>query len=217
MFRCIRIRNGLLSKYVVMSLDGEDRIVLPDTVKVIKREAFTKYNLPSSVWEKEYDGLSGSFYRDLDYEIKELIIPASVETIEQGAFFDAYIYEITIDENSPAGVVKDGILYSKDGKMLKFAPDFRQKNIVVSKGTEIIGEEAIMFKHLSKLVIPDSVKRIESKAIASSDIGELIVGAGIEYVAKDAFDDSRILKITASAETIRKLEEGAKNTHCFGK
>ena len=216
MFKYIRMRNGVLSKYVLMSYEGKDRIVLPDTVKVIKKEAFTKCTLPASAWKKEYDGIYGSFWADIDYEIKELLIPASVEIIEQGAFFDAYIYKISIDENSQAGVVKDGILYSKDGKMLKFMPDIKRKNIVIPKGTEIIGGEAIMFKYLKRLVIPTSVKRIESRAVASSDIDELVVGDGIEYVAKDAFDDSRILKIKASPETVRKLEEGAGNTHHFG-
>lgn len=78
---------------------------------------------------------------------------------------------------------KDGILYSKDGKILIKCPMGRTGNIVIPEGVEII--ESLAFKEckISSVIFPDSLKRIGEKAFCDcQQLSYIDFGNGIKEI-----------------------------------
>ena len=100
----------------------------------------------------------GAFFRGdfdcFDLPVETLIIPASVKTIEEGAFDFTEINRIKIDPASPCGLIRNHVLYSGDGKTLLWILDDKAYTLEDSKKEE---GEAVWV-----LVVPDGVERIGS-------------------------------------------------------
>ena len=106
-------------------------------------------------------------------EVKEVVIPKSVEKIEECAFLWTNINKITVHPDSPYVIVKNGGLYTKDGNTLLFAFKANaSKEFVVEDGTKRIGLCALenprclgVYQEpdgpiLTTVVIPASVEKI---------------------------------------------------------
>ena len=63
-------------------------------------------------------------------------------------------------------MIKDGVLYSKNGKKICMYPPGKEGNFVITEGIEIIGREAFWQNlNITKIEIPDTVKTIGSCAL----------------------------------------------------
>lgn len=97
-----------------------------------------------------------------DSEVETVKIPASVTKIEEGAFEWTNISKIVIDKDSPAGVVKNKALYTKDGKTLLHVLELNDNGeYVVPDGVTRIGLCAIS---RGTIIIPQSVTEIAMDA-----------------------------------------------------
>lgn len=96
--------------------------------------------------------------------IASIQIPATVTTIENGAFDAKNLYAISVNPNSKSFVVVDGILYSKAMKRLICAPQGRvYTRYTVPNGVTTICKKAFANQDdLISIVIPDSVTSIAS-------------------------------------------------------
>lgn len=78
-------------------------------------------------------------------------------------------------------------------RLIKVEDPFFADDIIIPEGVEIIGEGAAYGNHASKIVLPESLKCIESDAFG--DMNEIYdpvhIPAGVEYIAVDAFSDAR--------------------------
>ena len=134
------IKDGVLVKY-----KGAGGVVtVPEGVTVLGKEAFwdskvTKVNLPESLKE-----IQSHCFFNCD-ELSEITIPAGTDTISTGQAF-AYNYKlpaINVEEGNPAYTSVDGVLFTKDKKMLVFYPDGKSDEVyAIPEGTEEIGGSA---------------------------------------------------------------------------
>lgn len=96
--------------------------------------------------------------------VENVHIPASVKTIKEGAFANSDVHEITIDPESPCGIVKDNGVYTKDEKTLLWilGPNNETANgfeYIVHDGVERIAVD-FCSAGIDVLVVPSSVTYI---------------------------------------------------------
>ena len=66
----------------------------------------------------------------------------------------------------------------------------------------VIGEEAFAgWKGSERVILPDSVQEIQSKAFAGSGIKAINLPKAISYIAEDAFEDTALSEVTAEKNT----------------
>lgn len=160
-------------------------IVLPSSIKSIKRDAF-----------RECDSLTS------------IMIPSEVTSIEEGAFAFNRLEKIEVDPDNKIYSSEEGVLYNKSMTELIRCPGGKSgditipsgvtsikeegflgcstlTNITIPSGVENIGDEAFSWCHgLENLVIPSSVKSIGSNAFASCySLSAIEVDAGNEIYA----------------------------------
>ena len=159
-------QNGLLltkdGKTLLQGVNGV--VVIPSSVTRINNFAFsgrgglTQVTIPNGIREIGWFAFSGCD------SLTEVVIPASVVNIEPRAFVSSGLTSIAVEEGNEFYSSRNGMLLSKDGTLLiqgvngevEFPPCVR-----------MIGEMAFMeYSGLTRLVIPDSVTNIASKAFA---------------------------------------------------
>lgn len=84
----------------------------------------------------------------------------------------------------------DGMLYSRNGKLLYFCPRQRKGTVIIPDGTETICQNAFSVTQISELIIPDSVKRLQKFACGGNNLLKRVVGGkGIASFGQYAFYD----------------------------
>lgn len=84
----------------------------------------------------------------------------------------------------------DGMLYSRNGKLLYFCPRQRKGTVIIPDGTETIYRNAFSVTQISELIIPASVKRLQKFACGDNNLLKRVVGGkGIASFGQYAFYD----------------------------
>ncbi len=134
-------------------------------------------------------------------------------------FYGGALKSYSITECNPHYTVKDGVLYSADGKTLVSYPlASTADEYAISYGTEIIGESAFICNQNAKVIqIPDTVTVIKDSAFCStvslesitipdsvtalgfftfsnSSIKSVIIGSGIKVLPYRAFEECKSLE-----------------------
>lgn len=98
---------------------------------------------------------------------KRLVIPAEIDSypvskIDRMAFYGKSEYECGTD--SEYFVVEDDVLYSKDKKILyRYSDSKYNEKYTIMDGVEVIKADAFGNPYIKELIIPSSVKEIETK------------------------------------------------------
>ena len=159
-------QNGLLltkdGKTLLQGVNGV--VVIPSSVTRINnfafsgRDSLTQVTIPNGIREIGWFAFSGCD------SLTKVVIPSSVVNIEPRAFVSSGLTSIAVEEGNEFYSSRNGMLLSKDGTLLiqgingevEFPPCVR-----------MIGEMAFMeCSGLTRLVIPDGVTNIASKAFA---------------------------------------------------
>ncbi|MGN0648855.1 MAG: leucine-rich repeat domain-containing protein [Oscillospiraceae bacterium] len=171
---------------------GIRNITLPKSLKKIGGFAFgltllNEIEIPDGVEEIE----SVAFYNT---NIKEITLPDSV--VKFGGDFADSTVKITISENHPAFVQKDGYIISRDGKTLHRSAD--RIEATVPDGVEIICSNAFnRCRSLERVVMPPSVTVIGELAFCGcSKLKEIVLSPNIRRIERNAFLSAGINKIT---------------------
>ena len=157
--------------------------------------------------------VSGLFYRN-SY-LKTLVVADTVEKIGSLAVRDSYIQhiyigsgvkevvnagnmfagnsfleDITVSDENMVYKDQDGILFTKDGKTLLCAPRLYPENSLttytVPDGVEVIGSESFNKTRYRKIVLPESVKKIEAEAFNDGYLTEIDI-SHVKYLNQHAF------------------------------
>ena len=127
-------------------------------------------------------------YRSYLNDINKIIIPKSIVLIGKNPFI-GYPTGLTIECKSCAYYVKDGALYSKDGKRLisYFGSDFFFK---IPEGVEVICDSAFKNNNnLQKIFFPSSLKTIEKEAFKRcTNIRRIELPHSITSIEESAFE-----------------------------
>lgn len=82
----------------------------------------------------------------------------------------------------------DGMLYSRNGKLLYFCPRQRKGTVRIPDGTETIYRKAFSVTQISELIIPASVKRLQNFACGTNNLLKRVIGGeGIVSFGRYAF------------------------------
>lgn len=82
----------------------------------------------------------------------------------------------------------DGMLYSRNGKLLYFCPRQRKGTVIIPDGTETICQNAFSVTQISELIIPASVKRLQKFACGDNNLLKRVIGGeGIVSFGQYAF------------------------------
>lgn len=165
----------------------------------------------------------------------ELIKVSSIEDLKTlavrlgSAFTELTIrdYENLCDKMRGEYMTDDcGVLYSKDGKKLCFAP-INSNEYIIKTGTIAIASYAFNWhyyqsggalytnrytheKKIKKLLIPDSVIAIGSEAFSDNNaIENIIVSQKLEYVGQKAFSGCKMLVDVNLPSTVKYIETEA--------
>ena len=99
-----------------------------------------KFEIPEGIESIGREVFVNTDWDIFNTKVKEVIIPKTIEKIEEGAFYWSDINKITVHPDSPCVIVKNGGLYTKDGSTLLFAFKANaNKEFVVEDGTKRIG------------------------------------------------------------------------------
>lgn len=158
-----------------------ESVQLNASVKTIKRNAFANdvnivsFSMPG-VESLEYCSLG--FMKGL----KALEIPACAVDIDYEAMMCAQSLEsITVDPANPLFMSDNGILYSKDKKVMRVFPGGRTGEYRVPDGVEEIAVCCFYGSNLSKISVPNSVKKIGGAAFRYClKLESIDLGHGVE-------------------------------------
>lgn len=177
----------------------------------------------------EYEGVPVTKIADfsatnLEY-VTEITIGKNVREISDWAFGNSKkVTKIEVDDNNPYLCDVEGVVYTKDMKVLLFYPP--QKGVVTDKdenGNEVKyasyeipeGVESIRSKafykcsDLKEIKLPSTIKTIEEKAFFLCDPKEIILPDGLETIGKDAFGFCSSLKEVTVPASVTRIDDYA--------
>jgi len=165
-----------------------ERIILPDSVKVIGEDAF--------------EGCD---------ELGDILIPDSPEQIGRGAFAGCYKMErIKVGEKNKFFCSVDGVLFSRDMKvLLQYPSGALAESYCIPEGTEKIADYAFTFCHgLKRVTIPDSVSEIGQDAFGCCNaLEEVRMPKRMSKLGSRAFSNCGALKSIVIPEGVERIEE----------
>lgn len=107
--------------------------------------------------------------------------------VEGNGYLFGYLKDISITPNNPRFKSIDGIVYTKNGKILTYCPQNMEGEIVVPDGVEEIAESAFMYSKISRITFPKTLKIIRRNAFWFSMLEEAAISEGFEEIEDDAF------------------------------
>ena len=186
-----------------------------------------KINITKIVIPDEYEGVPVTKISDfavvnLEY-VTEISIGKNVKEIGVWALENNQkVTAINIDDNNEHFCDVDGVLFTKDMKMLLFYPlakglqtvkddngnDIQFSEYSIPDGVETIRTKAFYkCDKITKIIIPDTVKTIEEKAFfRCSSLKELTLSKNVEHIAKDSFGFCSSLNEINIPSTIKQID-----------
>lgn len=186
-----------------------------------------KLTIPTGITEVAQNAAVGSYLKQLDLNqtkiignnafnscsaLKSVTIGKDVEKIGQGAFTNCqFIEAFVVDGQNKNYKEKDGVLFTKDDKILLLYPCGKKEDYIVPEGTEKI--EAFAFsdvQKLGKVKIAKSVTTIGPSAFKGAKILKEIdfqETTKLETIGDHAFQNTKLENITIPASV--KTLEGA--------
>lgn len=172
-------------------------LTIPSSVEKIGNNAFvSNKSLTSVVLSDGIKSIEGvDIFSGCDL-LKTIKIPASVETIAEGAFSNIdNLKEFIVDSANKNYLSYGGNLYTKDKTVLLARP---------------------LGKTNTSFTVPSFVKRIGYMAFmcSSSYLSEVIISEGVEEIGQSAFQGCTSMKTCKLPSTLKKFEEKA-FTACY--
>ncbi len=140
--------------------------------------------------------------------VTSITIPKSVNHLYSSSFSSPYLKYIYVDENNPSFCSKDGVLFDKEIKtIVKFPSGRKETEYDIPMGITIIGTSAFCgCDSLTKIVIPDTVKKIYRNAFANcSGLISLNFPETVEYINAGVFQGCTNLKNLQIPDSIESI------------
>ena len=142
--------------------------------------------------------------------LKSITIGADVAAIGTDALmFCGRLQTITVDTDNQSFTVKDGVLFTKDGKTLLLCPAAKTGAYVIPNGTTTVADKAfVSCGNLTSIQMPNSVTEIGVCSFAGCiSMTSVTISNGITAIPERAFSECPALesvRIPASVTTIGK-------------
>lgn len=144
--------------------------------------------------------------------VKKIIVPKSVVKFNEGlsASLLRKLECIEVDGQNPAFKSCDGVLFSKDGKLLLNYPMAKKDSAyTVPSGVETIGKEAFYgAKRLSHVTLPEGVVEIRDMAFSlCSRLSAVALPATLRYIRRDVFCECTSLSRLELPRSLAEIDE----------
>ena len=137
-------------------------------------------NVPNGIEVLGYSFLVPYFWGGWGCSVDTVHIPASVTTIEEGAFVNTEVSNIIIDPESTCGIIKENGLYTRDGKTLLW---------ILGENT---AEDCVY-------VVPEGVTRIAADFFSSGNIEEVVIPNSVMEIGYDEENSYSYEQLTIKA------------------
>lgn len=136
--------------------------------------------------------------------LKELHIPASVTKIANDGLSGCYDSFMTItiaQENEKYKVDNNCIIQKEDNALTAVFAQSEVPNYITS-----IGRNVFYGANITKFVIPDSVKKIETWAFKECKLTEIVIPGTVEEIGMQAFENCVDLRSVTLSEGIKSMD-----------
>lgn len=170
----------------------DKKFTVPSTVTIIGQEAFFKCdNLEEVVISDGVESLGMSALSYCD-NLKKISIGKNLRILGSGTFVGSdKLKDVTISEENANFQMLDGVIYSKDGKILHlYLPSNTETSYVVKDGVTTVSAQAIYFNsYLQSVTISDSVEMFGNAVFAGcNNLKEVRIGSGLKTIGAVSFD-----------------------------
>ena len=142
-------------------------------------------------------------------DVKAIILPPSIKTTV--TFYGLTLEEIIVDEDNQWLSSHEGVLYSKDCKILHLCPRLNRFT-AFQPGVERIGVAAFGgCKYIEDIMLPNTVNWMGRRAFRYSKIRNVIMPEGIEIVPEGCFEGCEQLATVSLPESLKYVEDFAFN------
>ena len=172
-------------------------VSFPDSLEVIDRSAFSmcsrlrEISLPNALKAIRRGTFLGCTM------LKEINLASAVSQVENNAFSGCRnLLRVNVDPANPFLKSEDGILYSRDGKCLKYFPGGRLE-IIIPEGVTEIGDEAFYDNlNFDRISLPSGLKRIGRAAFyGCSELLKIDFPDSLKELGQSSFE--RCSKLTS--------------------
>ncbi len=165
-------------------------VIFPDSLRVIEECAFAGTRLKNVVLPPNLKSVLEFAFVECE-SLESISIPASTSWIAYSAFyFCNNLKGITVSEDNKHYRSVDGVLFDLDTCTLAAYPNMRGEKIYsIPDGVKHIANAFSCITELDALIIPESVKRLESYAFPSNKIRDLYFKGDISQIDALAFGD----------------------------
>lgn len=197
----------VIGEYALYSCTSLRRVHLSDSIKVLSQNvmeylpAMKEVNLPEALTRIERYALYWN-------QVETLHFPKGLSYVDPTGLRRMFrLREITIDPENSDFVVEDGLLMNTDKNKLLLRPEMLPSDeFEVPSNITIIGEYSISGDDLKKIIIPETVVRLEASSIDYCyTLEEIYVLSSIPPFADEEAFNSNCLE-----NTILKVPIGAK-------
>ena len=162
--------GALVFENMLVDIDaGAEHVTTPEEVTISTSKWFNLGNVKELVFQKmstiplvNGPNFNGTVtINDDSFMPVQRDIDKTIRNISCSAF--------KITESNKQICAVDGVIYSKDKKILIVYPRHKQGDFVIPDGTEIIYDNAFAYSDITSVKIPDSVYRIKTDAFSNCE------------------------------------------------
>ena len=176
---------------------------IPEGVRVIRNSAFTGSYLSELILPESLEEIEDQAFWDAEF--RSLHIPAATCTIAGSALNLHAIEAFTVAEGNPSFSASNGVLFNHDGTTLIHYPvAVSAEEYTVPQGVTTIGYNSFVFaEFLKKLTLPEGVSSIGTAAFNyCSALEEISLPSTLELIDSGVFRTTRSLKTVRYAGTM---------------
>ena len=167
------------------TFSGLKRITLPAGLRRIGAQAFQQSELETVTIPEGTEEILNLAFCDCA-ELKEVILPDSLASVEGNPFMDCPLISFTFSESHPYLELKDGVLFSRpDARLICYPDSLEADTYAIPEGTRIIGYGAL--RHIREITIPDGVTAIDDYAFGSSSLTSVTIPDSVAVLGNGVF------------------------------
>lgn len=165
------------------------RVIWPSTIRMLGAESFCVLDFPELSLPASLERLYPDVFIYSSFGTLRIECALPFEQI-WAAMEDCTVSAYDVPENHPLYSVREGVLYSKDGKTLVDYPNGREaEHFDIPAGVECIGAQAFHTERLKTVSLPIGLKSIESGAFANcTRLQAISVPLTVTHLEEDAFE-----------------------------
>ena len=121
--------------------------------------------------------------------VKKIIFPQSLKELEDNAFKDSVLTEISVNKNNKYFCDVNGILYNKAKTKIIIVPPFHMSSCIkIDDSVEDISRAFENTKNIKELILSHKIKKLEKNAFINTNISDIVIESNVTEIGENIFD-----------------------------